>query len=131
MLLFINKDEDGFRTLTDTFFKRHKRKILLTVGFLLYYLAAYIIMKSLGIGCVFRHFLGIPCPGCGMTRAAVCLLRLDFVGAVKNNVTVFFMPYVFAYVIFDFKSKIHKYILAFIAVVATVNWSINVFTTLL
>lgn len=28
--------------------------------------------------CPFDYFLGIPCPGCGMTRAFLALLRLDF-----------------------------------------------------
>ena len=28
--------------------------------------------------CPFDFFLGIPCPGCGMTRAFFALIRLDF-----------------------------------------------------
>lgn len=31
--------------------------------------------------CPFRFFLGIPCMGCGMTRAMLACLRLDFVSA--------------------------------------------------
>lgn len=31
-----------------------------------------------GIGCPFRFFTGIPCAGCGMTRAYLSLLSLDF-----------------------------------------------------
>jgi hypothetical protein len=31
--------------------------------------------------CLFRRILGIPCPGCGMTRAYLSLLRLDITSA--------------------------------------------------
>lgn len=32
-------------------------------------------------GCPWRNLLGIPCPGCGMTRAWLRVLALDFAGA--------------------------------------------------
>ncbi len=31
--------------------------------------------------CPFKFILGIPCPGCGMTRALLSCLKLDFVSA--------------------------------------------------
>lgn len=37
-----------------------------------------IIENILGIGCPIRHFTGIPCAGCGMTRAILSALRLNF-----------------------------------------------------
>jgi len=36
---------------------------------------------TLSYKCPFLFFLGIPCPGCGMTRALLSLLRLDFAAA--------------------------------------------------
>lgn len=33
--------------------------------------------------CILRLALHIPCPACGLTRAALCLLRLDFAGAQR------------------------------------------------
>lgn len=39
--------------------------------------------------CPLRWGLGIECPGCGMTRAAACLLRLDFAGAWRMHPLVF------------------------------------------
>lgn len=51
----------------------------------------YIIMSSLqklGIidaMCSFKNLTGLPCPGCGMTRACLCLMRLDFAGAIYYN----------------------------------------------
>lgn len=29
-------------------------------------------------GCVFYHLTGVPCPGCGMTRAHLAAMQLDF-----------------------------------------------------
>lgn len=37
-----------------------------------------IIENILGIGCPIRHFTGIPCAGCGMTRAILSALQLNF-----------------------------------------------------
>lgn len=31
--------------------------------------------------CPFEYIIGIPCPGCGMTRAFIALLKLDFAEA--------------------------------------------------
>lgn len=38
-----------------------------------------------GIPCLFRRLTGIPCPGCGLTRALLCLLRGDIRGALAYN----------------------------------------------
>lgn len=47
-------------------------------------LAAAVILL-LDAGCPFRHLTGIPCPGCGMTRAYLSALRLDFAGAFRMH----------------------------------------------
>ena len=36
-------------------------------------------------GCPFRFFFGISCPGCGMTRALLAALRLDFAAAFSYH----------------------------------------------
>ena len=79
-------------------------------------------MHYLNITCVFFKIFGIPCPGCGMTRAFLSLLKLDFYSAAKYNILIFFMPYVFMYVFFDFKHKIHNKIMIGIALFAIINW---------
>lgn len=33
--------------------------------------------------CLFRIFLGIPCPACGLTRATLAAARCDFAGALR------------------------------------------------
>lgn len=41
----------------------------------------YLVLHLVGIGCPIRWLTGISCAGCGMTRAWLCALRLDFAGA--------------------------------------------------
>lgn len=65
------------------------RKYLLLL-LLLYFTLVYILFNMIGITCVFLEILGLPCPGCGMTRAALSLVKFDIVSAAKYNITVFF-----------------------------------------
>lgn len=44
------------------------------------------------IKCPVRFLSGIPCPGCGMTRAVIALLRLDFREAYLYHPLVFAIP---------------------------------------
>lgn len=39
--------------------------------------------------CTFKRLTGVPCPGCGITRALVCLLKFDFVGAWNYNPMIY------------------------------------------
>lgn len=102
--------------------KTNRNRKYLLLFLLLYFTLVYIIFHTFGITCVFLKISGLPCPGCGMTRAILSLVKLDIVSAAKYNITVFFMPYIFAYVFFDFKSKIHNCIMIGIAFVAMLNW---------
>jgi Protein of unknown function (DUF2752). len=43
------------------------------------------VMVKLKIYCPIRYITGIPCPGCGMSRALGCLLRLDLSGSLRSN----------------------------------------------
>ena len=47
-----------------------------------------------GIPCLFNLVTGLKCPGCGVTRMCLCLLRLDFAGAwVANPVLLVLLPF--------------------------------------
>lgn len=65
----------------------------------------YVFFHFVGIGCPIKFVTGISCPGCGMTRAWLSLLRLDF-GAALHYHPLFALPPValFFYLI---KSKIN------------------------
>ena len=44
-------------------------------------------------GCPLRFFFGISCPGCGMTRALLAALRLDFATAFSYHPLFFLLPF--------------------------------------
>ena len=45
-----------------------------------------------GMGCLVLHLTGIPCPGCGLTRANFAFIRGDIAAAFSYH-PMFFMPY--------------------------------------
>lgn len=49
--------------------------------------------------CPLRLISGYPCPGCGMTRAFISLLKFDFTGAFSLNPSVFLWVLLAAYII--------------------------------
>ena len=56
---------------------KYKGLIGLAVGIGLYAL----FLQLSGIHCPIKYLLGISCPGCGMSRACISALRLDFAAA--------------------------------------------------
>ena len=64
---------------------------------------AYVSASILGWGCPLQHFTGVPCPGCGMSRAAFALLRLDFMAAFRYHPMICVLPPVVLYVLFGKK----------------------------
>ena len=74
--------------------KRIKRVTLWVVLFVLAGLLYALFVKIAGFGypCFFHLITGLNCPGCGITRAAMCILNFDFIGAIKAN--AFLIPIV-------------------------------------
>lgn len=103
-----------------------RKRIVLFLLVAAYFTVSYALMRRFGISCVFLEIFGIPCPGCGMTRAFLSLLRLDILDAIKYNVVILFMPYVFVYVFFNLKHRVHNYLLSIVAVTAIINWIIKI-----
>ncbi|MCR8634236.1 DUF2752 domain-containing protein [Paenibacillus sp. N5-1-1-5] len=60
----------------------------LGIGGLLY-LKIWIPVTGIEIPCVFHELTGFYCPGCGMTRAVLSLLKLDFYQAFRYNPLLF------------------------------------------
>ena len=43
-------------------------------------------------GCPIHRLTGVPCPGCGMSRALFSLVKFDFAGAWYYHPMAFFLP---------------------------------------
>ncbi|MDY5027858.1 MAG: DUF2752 domain-containing protein [Oliverpabstia sp.] len=81
-------------------FPRLKLLILICAA---YYLATWF------TGCPVKYFLGISCPGCGMTRAWLCIFHLDFAGAFTYHPLFWTVPFMAAAFLFDDKIDFTKY----------------------
>lgn len=104
------------------------RRAALAAFLLAYFAVVFWVFGRLGIGCVFQALLGIPCPGCGMTRAVLALLRLDLAAAFAYHPLVFAMPYVLVYLFFDLKpAHVHRRILLGIGIAALIHWAFVLF----
>lgn len=68
------------------------RRALSCIGVLF---VAWLALYLLDIGCVFRLMTGVPCPGCGMTRAWLAALRLDFAAAFAYHPLFWAVPIAF------------------------------------
>ena len=69
---------------------------------MLYIAGIYMLYSLLHIGCPLRFISGIPCPGCGMTRAYHSLLHLDFNQAFYYHPLFPLVPLMVALYLFDF-----------------------------
>ena len=74
-----------------------KEKVIFTIV----YLGIVALLYRLGITCVFKEYLGFICPGCGMTRATLAALRLDFGTAFHYHPMFWSIPILYLYFLLD------------------------------
>ena len=75
----------------------------------------YITIESIGITCPIKFLTGISCAGCGMSRAFLAALRLDFVSAFHFH--PLFWLVIPTVLLFIFKNKIPFFKICFILIV--------------
>lgn len=71
------------------------------IGGIVLLCAVAAVMYLLQTGCLIQRLTGIPCPGCGMTRAVLALLRGDFAGALRLHGMVWSLPVVLLLFLYD------------------------------
>ena len=102
-----------------------RSKLLLTFGYLL----LITILSMLKVPCLFKHFLSIPCPGCGMTRALLSVLRFDFAAAFQYHPMFWSLPILYLYFLSDngiFHKKLwDTLLLCVIGIGFLLNWLTN------
>jgi hypothetical protein len=88
-----------------------------------------LIVAARGRGCPFRNLTGIPCPGCGMSRAWTAFFRLDVVTAFDYHPMFWGVPVLMGYCLFDgqlFRKKwLNHGLLVVIALGTIVNYIVN------
>lgn len=65
-------------------------------------LVTYAFLSLFHIGCPIKYFSGISCPGCGMSRAVLAVLRLDFEAAFYYHPLFLLTPIMFLLFLFEF-----------------------------
>ncbi len=58
--------------------------------------------------CYFRSIFGIPCPGCGMSRAWISFFKTDFASAFRFHPLFWVVPVIAVVIIFKKNSVIKK-----------------------
>jgi len=85
-------------------------------------------MESHMMSCFYKKYLGIECPGCGMQRSIIELLKGNFWESLKIYPallpTVFMVVYLILHIIFDFKkgAAIVKYSFIINAMIVVINY---------
>ncbi len=98
--------------------KISKKNIFNMVPAVLAVVILYIIFFITGIGCPIKFITGISCAGCGMTRAYLSLLHLDFREAFHYH-PLFWLPPVFLVILYKknrIKPSIYKILIYTIVV---------------
>ena len=89
-------------------------------------LVLLIIWYILKVPCLFKWLFKIPCLGCGITRAYIAVLRLDFATAFKMNFMFWAVPILIIYYFFDFEPFKNKWLntalLGLILLGFVINW---------
>jgi hypothetical protein len=89
----------------------------------------YAVLHFLGIGCPIIYLTGIPCAGCGMTRAWLCVLKLNFPSAYNYHPLFWIPPIVLVVMAFkrSIPVKLFNTIIWLIALIFIIVYLIRLF----
>lgn len=86
---------------------KNKKYIFLIIVVII--MAILLFYGKIAIACIFYELTGLYCPGCGITRACLSIMKLDFYQAFRYNPIIFIdLPIIIITSIIDFKYKDNK-----------------------
>ena len=107
-------------------FKNLKYKLFIT---LIVFIFAFILYIS-PLSCPFLSLTGIPCLGCGMTRALISVLRLDFKSAFSYHFMFWSIPILYLAFLRDgklFENRLLNILFyIFILIGFLINWIVRI-----
>lgn len=109
----------------------HKQLIKDRLRMMVMIAGIYILFHLLRIGCPIRFLSGIPCPGCGMTRACIAVLRFDLAEAFHFHPLFFLAPFILLLLLFDLyiKERLIKILWIIIIIAFLTVYLIRLFIT--
>ncbi len=80
--------------------KNIKIKIILSLIVILLCASFFFLYTKINIfiPCLFHQITGLYCPGCGITRCLVSIIKLDFIQAFRYNMLVFILMPLFIFI---------------------------------
>lgn len=103
LLTYINSANNSIISCQKGNFMKINKSALISIALII---AVYAVMQCFGITCPIKYITGISCAGCGMTRAWIALLHLDFSTAFMYH-PLFFLPPL-ALILFLCRAKLNK-----------------------
>lgn len=101
--------------------KDFRSKFIITVLVLVFATLMYIFK----IPCIILSVTGVSCLGCGMTRALLSALRLDFVSAFSYHAMFWSLPILYLMFLFDGKIFNNKFLNAFVMFIMVIGFILN------
>ncbi len=112
---------------------RNIKDLKIKAGITVAYFLILAILYRFHAACIFLTFLSFPCPGCGMMRAWLSVLKLNFVAAFNYHFMFWSMPVLYLYFLFDGKllknKKLNKAVFILIAVGFLFEWILKILET--
>ncbi|MGM9971998.1 MAG: DUF2752 domain-containing protein [Anaeroplasmataceae bacterium] len=87
------------------FFNFLKKSWIPLVILLVYIITTHLLFET---SCPIKLITGLPCPGCGMTRAFISLLKLDIIKAFNYHALFIIVPFIIFIFIFQERPIINK-----------------------
>ncbi|OMD38098.1 hypothetical protein BSK52_19610 [Paenibacillus odorifer] len=112
-----------------TNYKRTHPKLFWSVSLSLLgllYFTVWMPLTNMGIPCLFHEWTGFYCPGCGITRVILSLLRFDFVQAFRFNPLLFVLAPLYMLYLFTEKKRIQplSHVIMAVMLILTVTFGV-------